>query len=575
MFRVLKKFNSIFDSHKKWKMILLAVMMMIGAILETFSVSMMIPLITALLDAQSFMKNKYVQVICDKLKIDNINELIYIILIVLILIFLLKNLFLAIEYYFQYSFIANARLDIQSKLMESYLHMPYEVFLYAKSGEIQRSVLGDVTASFTLLESMLSFFTEGVAAIALSVTIFWVNPIMAGMLVIVLAILMLVIFKIVKPILMRASDKFCKEDALRNKWIIQAVTGIKEIKITNTEKFFLDNYTSAGKGVVGAEKKNSVLSSFPRLIIETISICGMLLIMIYLLKNGSNISELLPALSAFAVAAVRLLPCANRISAALNVIPYREPRLDSMIENLTCNNDKSYDMQKEVQYNKNMFQEKIEMKNISYHYPNSEQYVLQGADLCIKKGESVGIVGTSGSGKTTCVDILLGLLKVEQGQIFCDGIDVRQEYQQWLGMIGYIPQTIFMLDGTIRDNVAFGCEEINDEKIMSVIEEAQLGDFVRKLPEKLNTEIGERGIRLSGGQRQRIGIARALYREPEILVFDEATSSLDNETEAAIMESINNLHGKKTLIIIAHRLSTIEECDEIYRVEEGKIVKEG
>ena len=575
MFRVLKKFNLIFDNRKKWKMILLAVMMMIGAILETFSVSMMVPLVTALLDEQRFMENEYVQFICDKLKIGNINELIYIILVALIFIFLLKNIFLAIEYYFQYSFVANARLDIQTKLMDSYLHMPYEVFLYAKSGEIQRSVLGDVTASFTLLESMLSFFTEGVAAIALSMTIFLVNPIMAGMLVIVLAVLMLVIFKIVKPILTQASDKFCQEDALRNKWIIQAVTGIKEIKITNTEKFFLDNYASAGKGVVGAEKKNSVLSSFPRLIIETISICGMLLIMIYLLKSGTNISALLPALSAFAVAAVRLLPCANRISAALNVIPYHEPRLDNMIENLTRDSDKLYNIQKTVQHNKDIFREKIEMKNISYRYPNSEQFVLKNADLCIKKGKSIGIVGTSGAGKTTCVDILLGLLKVEQGQVFCDGIDVRQEYWQWLGMIGYIPQTIFMLDGTIRDNVAFGCEEVNDDKIMAVIEEAQLGELVRRLPQKLDTEIGERGIRLSGGQRQRIGIARALYREPEILVFDEATSSLDNETEAAIMESINNLHGKKTLIIIAHRLSTIKECDEVYRVEEGKIVKEG
>ena len=218
----------------------------------------------------------------------------------------------------------------------------------------------------------------------------------------------------------------------------------------------------------------------------------------------------------------------------------------------------------------------IELRNITYSYPNSEALIFDNADMVIPIGKAVGVVGTSGAGKTTIIDILLGLLKLRTGQVLADGVDITSNYPGWLKNIGYIPQVIFMLDSTIRKNVAFGYtdEEIDDERVWEVLKEAQLDEFVRSLPEGLDTSIGERGIRLSGGQRQRIGIARALFEDPEVLVLDEATSALDNETEAAIMDSINILAGKKTLVIIAHRLQTIEKCNMVYRVENGKITRE-
>ncbi|MBP5305373.1 MAG: ATP-binding cassette domain-containing protein, partial [Lachnospiraceae bacterium] len=218
----------------------------------------------------------------------------------------------------------------------------------------------------------------------------------------------------------------------------------------------------------------------------------------------------------------------------------------------------------------------VKLTDITYRYPNSNKHVLTDAEMLIPAGKSVGIVGTSGAGKTTAVDIMLGLLRPEKGQVLTDGVDVMKSYDEWLSHIGYIPQSIFMLDGTIKENVAFAVkeDENTDAKVWHALEEAQLADFVRELPDGINTQIGERGVRLSGGQRQRIGIARALFEDPEILVFDEATSALDNETEAAIMESINSLHGRKTLIIIAHRLQTIENCDIVYRVAGGKIKQE-
>ena len=218
-------------------------------------------------------------------------------------------------------------------------------------------------------------------------------------------------------------------------------------------------------------------------------------------------------------------------------------------------------------------EKEIQMKDIVFAYPDSDVKIFDGANMTIKKGQSVGLMGPSGAGKSTIVDILLGLLRVKSGEILCDGANIFSNYESWLAQIGYIPQSIYLVDETIRENIAFGIDldQIDDDRIWEVMEEAQLADFVRSLPEGLDTKIGDRGVRLSGGQRQRIGIARALYHNPEILVFDEATSALDNETEAAVMEAINSFHGRKTMVIIAHRLNTIENCDVIYEVKDGTI----
>ena len=278
------------------------------------------------------------------------------------------------------------------------------------------------------------------------------------------------------------------------------------------------------------------------------------------------------------MAAVKLLPSANRIVNASNAIAYSEPSLDKLVENMEMAKNTAEKEADEINDTKRIFtfEKEIKLASVTYAYPDTEKKILENADMIIPIGKSVGIVGTSGAGKTTAVDILLGVFKPESGKILIDGTDIQENYGQWLSHIGYIPQMIFMLDDTIRANVAFGYKEQKgkEEDIWRALEEAQLSEFVKSLPEGLDTRIGERGIRLSGGQRQRIGIARALYPDPDILIFDEATSALDNETESDIMKSIEGLHGKKTLVIIAHRLTTIEGCDMVYRVAEGKIVRE-
>jgi len=316
--------------------------------------------------------------------------------------------------------------------------------------------------------------------------------------------------------------------------------------------------------------------------IEMVSVCSMLAFIAYMIYIGKEIETLVTTLGAFAMAAMKLMPSANRIVAALNQIAFQEPSLDKLLQDLALfeEDEIKYSKYKKQNLTENRnilsFNDKIELRNITYSYQGSDKLILDNANMVIPIGKSVGIVGASGAGKTTAVDILLGVLLAQKGEILTDGINVMENYSEWLANIGYIPQNIFMLDDDIKSNIAFGVpEKLQDEEMVwKAIKEAQLEDFVKELKDGIHTQIGERGMRLSGGQRQRLGIARALYLNPKILVFDEATSALDNETEAAIMSSINSLHGKKTMIIIAHRLQTIKDCDIVYRVGDGRIIEE-
>ena len=408
------------------------------------------------------------------------------------------------------------------------------------------------------------------------------DPLMIFTIALLLVAVLLIIKCILKPIMIKAGEDNQEYYSGLYKWIDQSVMGIKEIKIANKENYFINEYSKCGAGYVDAVQKYNIYNATPRLLIETVCIAGLVLYLIIQIASGKEVTAMITQIGVFAVAAMRLLPSANRINNYLTSISYFEPFFMGVSDNLQEEiNDRSvnysaqaYEARKEIR--KLPVREKIELKGIVYKYPNTEVLIFDHADMVIPVGCSVGVVGTSGAGKTTIIDVLLGLLTIQEGRILADGVEVREHYEEWLKNIGYIPQTIFMIDASIRKNVAFGVpdEEIDDNKVWEALKEAQLDEFVRGLPEGLDTGIGERGIRLSGGQRQRIGIARALFEDPEVLVLDEATSALDNETEAAIMDSINRLHGRKTLVIIAHRLQTIEKCDMVYRVEKGRIAKE-
>lgn len=577
---VIKKFNSLLDETQKKKIVILFLITLFGTFLEIAGVSLMIPMISAIMTPDIIETNSIIASICGILDLHSHRTFVIVCIAALIVVFIFKDLFLILQYYAQARFVCNNRFAIQQRLLHAFFNRPYEYYLNASTGEIMRVVQNDANDVYNLLASLLFMLSEAIVSLALIVTIFVVDWQMTTFVAVMMGIIMLVITKVVKPIMKRAGIERQKNFAITNQLLLQGVTGIKEIKVSRKEGSFEDNYRQAGKKLIHSEKINIVISNIPRLLIEMISVCSMLAVIAIEILMGREIETLVPTLGAFAMAAVKLMPSANRIVGAINSISYNMPAIDKLIEHLESlkefeKNDISYNsaQKKDIDF---VIDEQVELRNITYRYPNTEKNILEDASMIIPVGKSVGIVGTSGSGKTTAVDIMLGLLKPQAGHVFVDNVDIMSDYCGWLSHIGYIPQMIFMLDSSIRANVAFGVkpEDIDDAQVWHCLEEAHLADFVRGLPDGLDTMIGERGIRISGGQRQRVGIARALYENPDMLLFDEATSALDGETEAAIMESINSLHGKKTMVIIAHRLQTIEGCDIVYRVKDKKIEKE-
>ena len=577
---LLAKINYIFDKKQKGQLIILAVLILIGGVVETLGVSMMIPVISVILKPESLHRQieKYdiLQNIVNVLGLNSDLKLASALLISLIFLFIFKNLYLLFLVYKQNTFISRARNDMISRVMREFLNRPYEDYLGADIPTVFRITDSDIPKTFTLMLSLLSLATEMVVSICLGIVLLAVNWQMTVLILVVLVILTLIITKILKPRLNTIGRKNQETQSRIAKWRIQAIYGLKDVKVLNRQDFFIRNYYESGRIGADIDRNYTVLNNIPRLLIETVFISVVLLYVLIYLINGGDAKALLPQITAFGMAAIRIMPSANRINTYLTQIAYNQYSLDFVYNNLT----ESMKMEKEMRAERAKvagpalhLEKEIELKNITFHYPDSEDNIFTDANMMVPRGKSVGIIGPSGAGKSTIVDILLGLLHVKSGEILCDGSNIFSNYESWLAQIGYIPQSIYLVDESIRDNIAFGidADQINDDRIWEVCEEAQLADFIRTLPEGLDTRIGDRGVRLSGGQRQRIGIARALYHNPEILVFDEATSALDNETEAAVMEAINSFHGKKTMIIIAHRLNTIANCDIIYEVKDEKI----
>ena len=575
---ILKKLNVLLDKKQKRTMLFMVLMMIFGAVLEACSVSMVIPVVGVVIDENSIQKYEIVRNIYNALHMQSITQFALLMMTALILIFIIKNIYLYWQLKLMYRFVYTNQFRTSERMMKNYLRKGYEFYLNADTAVIQRNITSDVNNMYALILSLLQLISEVIVFVVLLGVMVASDWKMTVIIALPLLATLFIIKKVVKPIMNKAGKENQDFYSGLFKWISQTVQGIKEVKIAGKEQYFTEEYIKCGRGYVNAVQKYTLYNSIPRLLIETVCIASLVGYMMILVSQGESVKEVTAVLSAFVVAAVRMMPCANRINNQLTSMAFYQPFFMGVSDNLQDeisgeNTDMSF---AEVAKEKLPVKKSIELRDITYHYPNAEPLIFDHANMEIPVGAAVGIVGASGAGKTTVVDILLGLLEIQTGGVYADGVSIKENYRSWLKNVGYIPQMIFMLDDTIRKNVAFGIagEEIDEERLWEVLKEAQLDEFVKSLPEGADTSIGERGIRISGGQRQRIGIARALYYDPEVLILDEATSAVDNDTEAAIMDSINSLHGRKTLIIIAHRLQTIEKCDMIYRVENGKAVLE-
>lgn len=544
----IRKFKILLDEEEKRKIPVLGLIAIFGAFLEMLGVSMAVPLVTAILGKGREAALKYV--------------------ILMILIFPGKELFLIFGTRYRTNFVYESRLRMQKKVLHAVLGRPYEYFLAAGTPEVLRLVQNDVAGTYSLLMTLLSLLSESVVTAALVVAVLRVDPLMTVLIACILAILITVIIRCIRPILKKQGEESRTNRTAAYKWLLQSVYGIKEIKVNARETYFEENFARAGDSAVEAEKKYAILSTIPKSIIELGCVCSALGALAVLILMGRDMEKLVPEVAAFAVAAVRLMPAAYHLVNAVGAVAYHEAGMDRLIQILAVNGTAG----KRQKTSRITLNREVRLDHVTYHYPESGELVLENASLTVPAGRTVGITGISGAGKTTAADLLLGLLPPESGKVLADGTDIQTDLSGWFGLAGYIPQSIFLLNGTIRENVIFGAAKDSEEKVWKALEEAQLADFVGRLPDGLETKVGERGIRLSGGQRQRVGIARALYADSAFLVFDEATTSLDEETESTILSSLQALHGKKTMVIIAHNQKTTENCDVIYKIENGQAV---
>lgn len=571
---MLKKINYVLDKKQKIHLILLLIIIFIGAFVELLGVSAILPVVNVATSPETIDQTWYLSWLKQTLKLEDAGQMLIVLSIILIIIYFLKNVYVTIMYNMQYGFIFGNQKKLAVKLMDCYMHQNYLFHVSKNVAELQRNVTSDVNGFFTVVLNFLQFLAE-ISVCVVLVLYLLMQDFVTTMAVAVLLFIFVGLFAgIFKKILGEKGRKNREVNVQVTKWILQSFSGIKEIKVINAEDFFIDNYNKYYSQFATLQRQQSMLTFLPRPVMETVCICGLLLAVILKLTiDSSDIASFIPTLSVFAIAAFRMLPSFNRITGYLGGIMFSIPSIDAIYNDLK--EVEQLLKQKEIieKIDENMSLTKsIQMEHVSFKYPESDKWILKNANIEIRKNSSVAFIGASGAGKTTAADLILGLLEPEEGHILVDGVDICTNMAAWHQKIGYIPQTIYLMDDTIKANIAFGVDEANidETRIQKALKEAQLDEFITQLPEGIHTEIGDRGVKLSGGQRQRIGIARALYRNPEVLILDEATSALDNDTEKEVMEAIDSLHGTRTLIVIAHRLTTIQNCDEIYEVGNGK-----
>lgn len=552
---------------------------LLGSVLEVMGVGVIMPLVQAFMDVGKLMQSKWINLVSGWLEIEKTDSAQVIIMMTggVIMIFLLKNLYFIFLSWVRIKFSCKVSRELSTKMMSNYMKRGYEFFLNHNTAELSRNIGGDVSGVDTIIYQLLRVLVDSLTILMIVIYIMVTDWMIAITMVVMAMLCLVIIYGYFRVQMREAGQHFNKYNGITGKYLLQALHGIKEILVMQKQEYFVRHYEEANKEKQRGAIKQTVGAESPAYIIEGLCVTGLLTIVcVRLTMNRQSAVELVPALSAFAVGAFRILPSLGRISSALNTAIYYMPSLEHVYENMHKMSESDLvickSLNSEVKQENIRFKEKISIENVSWHYANTEKYVIDSLSLTIPKGISVAFVGQSGAGKTTLADVILGLLSPQKGKVMIDGNSISDIGGSLGHIMGYVPQAVYLTDDTVRNNIAFGMEldEIDDAKVWKALEQAQLKEFVETLSDGLDTFVGDRGIRFSGGQRQRIAIARALYENPDIIIFDEATAALDNETELAVMESIRSLQGYKTLIIIAHRLTTIKECDVIYEIKDGK-----
>lgn len=552
----------------------LLLLMIIGMGFETLGVGLVIPALALL--TQADLQANYPSLAPAMAWLGNPDpaRLLVIGMTVLVAVYGAKALFLAYLTWRQARFVFDLQAGLSQSLFKVYLSQPYTFHLQRNSAQLIRNAIGQVSDVTNVVQQGMLFLTELLVMVGILVLLLSIEPLGALLAFSTLGAAVLGFGYLTRGYLQRWGIARQFHEGLRIQHLQQGLGGAKDAILLGREHNFLRQYEEHNQGTARVGKRQMVLQALPRLWLEFLAILGLAVIVFISLAQGKPMELLLPTVGLFAAAAFRITPSINRLLIAVQNVRYSLPAIENICAELNLGSTAVKTEQKQDSIS---FREQVAVSALTFTYPGANRPSLQGVDVSIASGTSVGIIGGSGAGKSTLVDSLLGLLTPEHGKVTVDGIDIRCCLRAWQDQIGYVPQSVFLTDDSLRRNVAFGLpdEQIDEDAVWRALRAAQMESFVKALPDGLETTVGERGINISGGQRQRIGIARALYHDPAVLVLDEATSSLDVQTEAKIMEAVQSLHGEKTIIIVAHRLSTVEQCDQIYRLENGKVVEVG
>lgn len=580
MVSLLKKLNSILSDSDKVKLMILFVMMLFGTGFELLGIGTVMGFVALVTNAERIFEFEKIQPIFHFFGLEDANTIMVYAAVGLIGVFIVKNAYLIFYRYVQNRFVLNWYATVSSRLFTAYMNAPFSFHLGKNSADIIRNISTEVLyLANNIMLPLLRMSLESVVAVAVMILLFVIDPVITAIAIVFLGSLSFIFLKLIKKNMHSYGQFALRERANMLRTVNEGIGGIKESTVLNRQAFFVKRFIANVRSLAKAQlfQRTAKLSLMP--ITETISVSGLLLLVVILLLQGRSFAELLPLIALFVASTRRLLPAISGIVTEYNSLRYYAYSLDPICDDFSALSDVAIDedRRKETMTKEMHLKQIFAVTNVSYVYPGTSQNVLNNISLAIEKGTAVGVVGSTGTGKTTLIDLMLGLLKAHEGQITIDGVDIHNDLSVWQKRIGYIPQFIFLSDDTIRNNIVFGLEatEIDEQALMYAVKAAQLYEFISQLPNGLDTVIGERGIRLSGGQRQRVGIARALYHNPEILIMDEATSSLDTITEKYVIAAIDELKKTRTIIIVAHRLTTVKNCDMLHIMKNGQIIASG
>ncbi len=548
-------------------------LMFVGMVMEMLGVGFIIPVLVLMTENDLASKYPIIVPWLNMLGDPSRERLVIGGMLALVGVFALKAFFLAFYAWRQADFVSKVQSDISKYLFEGYMRQPYTFHLQRNSAQLIRNTLNHAAGIAGVIRQGLLLVMEVLVVLGISAILLFVEPFGAVLVVSVLGLAGWGFNRLTQNYLLRWGEAFQFHEGLRIQHVQQGLGGVKDVKLLGRESDFFAQYGFHNIGSARINKRRTTVQALPRLFLELLAIMGLAALVVIMIGQNKPVEMLLPVVGLFAAAAFRIMPSVNRLLGVFQAMTFSLPVIDTLYDEFQLLNATKIPQSGQLLPFKNT----LNLEQVSFQYPSAEASALSEINISIPLGASIGFIGSSGAGKSTLIDVILGLLTPTSGIVRVDGIDIQTSLRGWQDQIGYVPQFIYLTDDTLRRNIALGLhvDQISEEAVGQAIHAAKLEQFVKELPQGLDTIVGERGIRLSGGQRQRIGIARALYHDPAVLVLDEATSSLDMETERGVMEAVRTLHGDKTILIVAHRFSTVEHCDYLYRLDKGKVAGEG